>query len=174
MLCSTAIQDEMLCVSRRLCVHSSLDLNVSCCQIPMAVETVIFFIVLGAILLWMLMVISRCCAPCCCIQSMPDVPHPCPLHYGRSPKSLDYPFMIALGGELFLFVLSVFSFLFVRLGDTDALRGFLWLLLLPRIFLLILSIVGTACAVKKYQAILAAELVSFRQLRHVLVYHSWQ
>ncbi|CAE7226594.1 unnamed protein product [Symbiodinium natans] len=68
--------------------------------------TLIMYAVGGCVaVLWILMVASRCCAPFCCAASLRDVPHPCPLQCtSKSAQCMDYPFMIALGGEICIFI----------------------------------------------------------------------
>ena len=82
-----------------------------------------------------------------------DVPHPCPLECtSRSSKCLDYPFMIALGGELGTLVLMLIAaFVAVVRSDSSWLDDFLLPLRLLRFCWIITAIVAMLLAVKKYR-----------------------
>lgn len=116
-------------------------------------EWIINLILLAVFVTWIVILSSRCCAPCCCGPQMPDVPQPCPV----GPLScenlplLDYPMLIAFGGEFLtgFLVALVYSITDGFLNPRD--RDVAGTARLISVAWIALAVVGAATGLRKFR-----------------------
>mmetsp|Transcript_13977 Transcript_13977/g.26093 ORF Transcript_13977/g.26093 Transcript_13977/m.26093 type:complete len:209 (+) Transcript_13977:54-680(+) len=114
------------------------------------VEAIFILIVLGLLILWIMLLASRCCAPCCIQEVMPDVPPPCPCEMcsPSNPTCLDYPFFIAVGGQVVTAVLFVVVET-LAYQNRRLLRAMRFLRIFQLVWV-VLAIVAAFCAIRKF------------------------
>eukprot|EP00435_Cladocopium_sp_Y103_P045623 s168_g13.t1 len=129
-----------------------------------ALQAATFLVLVGVFVTWIMILVSRCCLPCCYREmASSTVPPPCPC----GPCScqnlvlLDYPLMIAFGGEVFSFAIDLlFAFIFVGTvfteGHRDS-RGKVAAIRVTRILRLLrlvwvaLAIIAVGTGLRKFQ-----------------------
>ena len=110
-------------------------------------------VLLGAFVIWFVALSSRCCAPCCCGTSMPDVSSPCPPGpwSWENLKLLDYPMLIAFGGDFFSAIYLNMFFLGNPGGSSSMFQEALRTYRLVSMLWIGLAILGVVAGIKKYK-----------------------
>ncbi|CAK9009822.1 unnamed protein product [Durusdinium trenchii] len=115
----------------------------------------------GAVVVFVLITTSRCCAPCCCPEQMPDVPRPCPCGPCSSTNLvlLDYPFLIAIGGQFTVeFLVSSLIHWTMDFEYEDGVE-ILHMARLINVIWMVLATVGICAGLRRYQ-LMQAQIVA--------------